>query len=139
MKLKSIDCISIVYFHSGLIPRWLLEISSVIITNIIVHLLKSQITGQTELSGLYDYIASVSLKDNLLTNRDIQNILSDRIVEKHRYVHHFFRFDQCTGDSNHLDRRRSRHFRLIGCFHFVLVKLGHHEDHKFQIFHLRLT
>ncbi|CAF3301269.1 unnamed protein product [Rotaria socialis] len=45
-------------FFVGLMPRWLLEISAVIITNVLVHLLKTQIPSPTEMGSLFDYVAS---------------------------------------------------------------------------------
>ncbi len=48
-------------YNSGLIPRWLLEISTIVITNVIIHLLKTQLPSQNEMIPLYEYIASVSL------------------------------------------------------------------------------
>ncbi|CAF1074315.1 unnamed protein product [Rotaria sp. Silwood1] len=45
-------------FFVGLIPRWLLEISTVIITNILIHLLKTQLPPQNEMVSLYEYIAT---------------------------------------------------------------------------------
>jgi len=46
---------------SGLIPRWLLEVSVTILTNVLIHLLKTQFTAQKEVVSLYDFIATVSL------------------------------------------------------------------------------
>ncbi|CAF0999393.1 unnamed protein product [Adineta steineri] len=45
-------------FFVGLIPRWLLEISTIVIANVIVHLLKTQLPSQNELVSLYEYIAA---------------------------------------------------------------------------------
>lgn len=57
----------LIYFNfllnSGLIPRWLLEVSTIIITNVLVHFLKTQLPSQNELTGAYDYIATVSLSE----------------------------------------------------------------------------
>ncbi|CAF2429929.1 unnamed protein product [Rotaria sp. Silwood2] len=45
-------------FFVGLIPRWLLEISAVIITNVLIHLLKTQLPSQNEMISLYEYFAT---------------------------------------------------------------------------------
>lgn len=42
----------------GLIPRWLLEISTIIISNTVIHLLKTQLPSQKEMLSLYEYIAA---------------------------------------------------------------------------------
>ena len=44
---------------SGLIPRWLLEIATIIISNTIIHLLKSQLPSQNEMIPMYEYMAAV--------------------------------------------------------------------------------
>lgn len=46
-------------FFVGLIPRWLLEISMIVISNVLIHLLKSQLPTQKEMIPLYEYMASV--------------------------------------------------------------------------------
>jgi hypothetical protein len=48
-------------YFSGLIPRWLLEIATIIISNVLVHLLKSQLPTQNEMVPMYEYMAAVSL------------------------------------------------------------------------------
>jgi hypothetical protein len=45
-------------FFVGLIPRWLLEISTVVITNVIIHLLRTQLPSQNEMINFYEYIAT---------------------------------------------------------------------------------
>lgn len=45
-------------FFVGFIPRWLLEVITVVISNVIIHLLKTKLTSQNEMGGLYDFIAS---------------------------------------------------------------------------------
>lgn len=45
-------------FFVGLIPRWLLEVSVTILTNVLIHLLKTQFTAQKEVVSLYDFIAT---------------------------------------------------------------------------------
>ncbi len=45
---------------SGLAPRWLLEIATIVISNVLIHLLKSQLPTQTEMVPLYEYMAAVS-------------------------------------------------------------------------------
>jgi len=45
-------------FFVGLIPRWLLEISTIVLTNVLVHLLKTQLPSQNEMINLYEYIAT---------------------------------------------------------------------------------
>jgi hypothetical protein len=44
---------------SGLIPRWLLEISMIVLSNVLIHLLKSQLPTQNEFVPMYEYMASV--------------------------------------------------------------------------------
>ncbi len=48
-------------YFSGLIPRWLLEIATIIISNVLVHLLKSQLPTQNEMVPMYEYMAAVCL------------------------------------------------------------------------------
>lgn len=45
-------------FFVGLIPRWLLEVSVTIITNVLIHFLKTQFPAQNEVASLYDFIAT---------------------------------------------------------------------------------
>jgi len=45
-------------FFVGLIPRWLLEITTIIISNVLIHLLKSQLPTQSEMVPLYEYMAA---------------------------------------------------------------------------------
>ncbi|CAF1022580.1 unnamed protein product [Rotaria sordida] len=45
-------------FFVGLIPRWLLEISTIIITNVLIHILRTQLLPQNEMISLYEYIAT---------------------------------------------------------------------------------
>jgi hypothetical protein len=47
-------------FCSGLIPRWLLEIATIVISNVLIHLLKSQLPTQNEFVPMYEYMAAVS-------------------------------------------------------------------------------
>jgi len=46
-------------FFVGLIPRWFLEISTIVISNVLIHLLKTQMPTQQEMIPLYEYMASV--------------------------------------------------------------------------------
>ncbi len=48
-----------IHFFSGLIPRWLLEIATIVISNVLIHLLKSQLPTQNELVPMYEYMAAV--------------------------------------------------------------------------------
>ncbi|CAF3304484.1 unnamed protein product [Rotaria socialis] len=45
-------------FFVGLIPRWLLEIATIVISNMIIHMLKLQLPTQTEMIPIYEYIAA---------------------------------------------------------------------------------
>jgi hypothetical protein len=49
---------------SGLIPRWILEIATIVISNVLIHMLKSQLPSQSEMVPLYEYMAAVSLDYN---------------------------------------------------------------------------
>lgn len=44
---------------SGLIPRWLLEIATIVISNMIIHFLKSQLPSGNEVLPMYEYMAAV--------------------------------------------------------------------------------
>jgi hypothetical protein len=50
----------IILNDSGLIPRWLLEIATIVISNVLIHMLKSQLPSQSEMVPLYEYMAAVS-------------------------------------------------------------------------------
>jgi hypothetical protein len=50
----------IILNNSGLIPRWLLEIATIVISNVLIHMLKSQLPSQSEMVPLYEYMAAVS-------------------------------------------------------------------------------
>ncbi|CAF1063675.1 unnamed protein product [Rotaria sp. Silwood1] len=45
-------------FFVGLIPRWLLEITTIIISNVLIHMLKTQLPTQSEMLPLYEYFAA---------------------------------------------------------------------------------
>ncbi|CAF1036522.1 unnamed protein product, partial [Didymodactylos carnosus] len=45
-------------FFVGLIPRWLLEVSTIVISNFLIHLLKTQIPAQQEMAPLFEYLAA---------------------------------------------------------------------------------
>ncbi|CAF3646874.1 unnamed protein product [Rotaria sordida] len=45
-------------FFVGLIPRWLLEIATIIISNVLIHMLKTQLPTQNEMIPLYEYLAA---------------------------------------------------------------------------------
>jgi len=45
-------------FFVGLIPRWLLEVSTIVISNFLIHLLKTQIQTQQEMAPLFEYLAA---------------------------------------------------------------------------------
>ncbi|UJR38069.1 hypothetical protein I4U23_030750 [Adineta vaga] len=45
-------------FFVGLIPRWLLEVSTIVLTNVIIHLLKTQLPLQNDMVSVYEYIAA---------------------------------------------------------------------------------
>ncbi|CAF2566421.1 unnamed protein product [Rotaria sp. Silwood2] len=45
-------------FFVGLIPRWLLEIATIIISNVLIHTLKTQLPTQNEMLPLYEYLAA---------------------------------------------------------------------------------
>lgn len=46
-------------FFVGLIPRWLLEVSTILITNAIVHVLRTQISLQRDVLPAYQYVAAM--------------------------------------------------------------------------------
>lgn len=45
-------------FFVGLIPRWLLEVSVTVLTNVLIHFLKTQFPAQNEVASLYEFIAT---------------------------------------------------------------------------------
>ncbi|CAF1010953.1 unnamed protein product [Adineta steineri] len=45
-------------FFVGLIPRWLLEIATIVISNVLIHMLKTQLPSQTEMVPMYEYMAA---------------------------------------------------------------------------------
>lgn len=53
-------------FFVGLIPRWLLEIATIVISNVIIHLFKSQLPTQKEMVPMYEYMAAVSFCFNFI-------------------------------------------------------------------------
>lgn len=54
----------------GLIPRWLFEISAVVLTNFLVQLLRKNLSSQKDLTGVVEIVAGVSLQtDNRTTIR----------------------------------------------------------------------
>lgn len=44
----------------GLVPRWLLEIATIVISNMVVYLLKTQLPTQGDMLPLYEYMGSVN-------------------------------------------------------------------------------
>ena len=71
--------LSRISFRSGLIPRWLLEVSTILLTNMIVHLLKTQLSLQKEVTPVYKYVAAVSHMDVfcLSTNHGIARMSTE--------------------------------------------------------------
>lgn len=47
-------------FFSGLIPRWLAEMIAIVVSNFLIHILRTQISTQGEITSLYEYVASLS-------------------------------------------------------------------------------
>jgi len=45
-------------FFVGLIPRWLLEVFTIVISNFLIHLLKTRIQTQQEMAPLFEYLAA---------------------------------------------------------------------------------
>ncbi|UJR08211.1 hypothetical protein I4U23_012484 [Adineta vaga] len=45
-------------FFVGLIPRWILEIATIVISNMLIQMLKSQLPSQSEMVPLYEYMAA---------------------------------------------------------------------------------
>lgn len=46
-------------FFAGLIPRWLLETATIVLSNVLIHLLKSQLPKQDDMIPLYEYMAAL--------------------------------------------------------------------------------
>lgn len=46
-------------FFTGLLPRWLLEIMTIVISNVLIHMMKSQLPNQSEMVPLYEYMAAL--------------------------------------------------------------------------------
>ncbi|CAF0964633.1 unnamed protein product [Adineta ricciae] len=45
-------------FFVGLIPRWLIEVSTIVLTNVIIHLLKTNLPIQNDMASVYEYLAT---------------------------------------------------------------------------------